>query len=177
MPIIAGELQTYTESLAGCHDLDDFSCGDKRHSYERTVERIVSAHRNGRGHPGATLRVTRELPARTLVGLSIILWRAGPKVRHDLLPADLYQDATYIDVIALSEGYRGEGGFTCQDGTPVSDFVLIEALRYIEEHEGAMPIVQAVIEAENGPSQELFRRHDFEQPIVTQPDLLFVRPG
>ncbi len=173
MPIIEGELQTSSEDTAGCADLDAFSCGDKRHSYEETVERIVAYHHARAQHPSVTLRVTWELPARTLVGLCVILWKYGPKMEHPLLDGPEYQDAAYIDVITLSDRYRG--GFTCPDGTPVSDFVLIEALRHIEDHEGAMPIVQAVIERANTPSQELFARYGFRQPIVTEPDLLYVR--
>ncbi len=172
MPTIEGELQTYTENATECAELAIFSCGDKRHSYEATVERIVAKYR-AVTHPTVTLRITRELPSRTLVGLGIISWKFGPKLRHRLIKEHEYTGAAYVDVVALSEQYRG--GFTCKDGTPVSDFLMMETLRYIEEHEGEMPIVQAMIEPENDPSRDLCARHGFEQPFVTAPDLLYVR--
>jgi hypothetical protein len=176
MPIIAGELQTDTENATDCADLANFSCGDKRHSYEDTVERIIARHHAGT-HPYAdtSLRVTREMPAGTVVGLSIILWKYGPRIRHRWLPEDQYKDAAYIDVLTLSENYRGEGGYKCQDGTPASDFVLAEALRHIEEHEGKMPVVQGMVERDNDLSRDLLARHGFEQPFVTPGDLLYVR--
>ena len=172
MPTIEGELQTYTEDATECVELDNFSCGDKRHSYEETVDKIVAKY-HALAPPGVTLRVTRELPSRTLVGLSIISWKFGPKLRHRLIKEREYDDAAYVDVLALSDQYRG--GFTCKDGTPVSDFLMTETLRYIEEHEGEMPIVQVLIEPENDPSRHLCVRHGFEQPFVTAPDLLYIR--
>jgi hypothetical protein len=176
MPIIAGELQTDTENATECADLANFSCGDKRHSYEDTVERIIARHHAGtHPHADASLRVTREMPAGTLVGLSIILWKFGPRIRHRWFPEDQYKDAAYIDVLALSEHYRGEGGYECQDGTPVSDFVLAETLRHVEEHEGRMPVVQGMVESDNELSRELLVRHGFEQPFVMPGDLLYVR--
>jgi len=107
--------------------------------------------------------------------LSIILWKYGPRIRHRWLPEDQYGDAAYIDVLALSEDYRGEGGYKCQDGTPVSDFVLAETLRHIEEHEGKMPVVQGLVERDNDPSRDLLVRHGFEEPFVLPGDLLYVR--
>jgi hypothetical protein len=175
MPIIEGELQTFTENIQRCADLANFSCGDKRHSYEDTVERIIALHHGRCPSADTTLRVTREMPAGTLVGLSIILWKHGPRIRHRWLPEDLYADAAYIDILALSENYRGEGGYKCRDGTPVSDFVLAETLRHIEEHEGRMPVVQGVVEADNDDCRDLLARHKFEQPFVPAGDLLYVR--
>lgn len=172
MPTIEGELETFTEEASLCADLDGFSCGDKRHAYEETVEKIIAYHR-ANVSSGKTLRVTRELPGATLVGLSIISWKFGPKVRHRFINEDEYRDAAYVDVVTLSNDYRG--GFTCKDGTSVSDFLLTETLQYIEEHEGKMPIVQALIEEANDHSRDLCARHGFEQPFVTSPDLLYVR--
>lgn len=59
MPIIAGELQTDTENATDCADLATFSCGDKRHSYEDTVERIIARHHAGT-HPYADNDLTRD---------------------------------------------------------------------------------------------------------------------
>jgi hypothetical protein len=173
MPIIEGELQTFTENVQQCADLASFSCGDKRHSYEDTVERIIALHRGVSPSADATLRVTRAMPAGTVVGLSIILWKYGPRIRHRWLSEDLYADASYIDVLALSEDYRG--GYECRDGTPVSDFILAETLRHIQEHEGKMPVVQGVVEADNDDCRNLLARHGFEQPFVLPGDLLYVR--
>lgn len=173
MPIIEGDLQTATETAQECTELASFSCGDKRYAYEATVERIVARHRDQGLHGNVTLRVTRELPSRALVGLSIISWKAGPILRHRLIPVDEYMDAAYVHVIALSKDYRGR--YTCRDGTPLSDFIVMETLRHIEEHEKNMPIVQALIEPDNDPSRDMCARHGFEQPFVTAPDLLYVR--
>lgn len=70
MPIIEGELQTYTETALTCSELAHFSCGDKRHAYEATVERIVALYCDGGLSGDVTLRVTRELPSRALVAVS-----------------------------------------------------------------------------------------------------------
>src|ERR1017187_2440720 len=107
MPIIEGDLQTNTETAQECTELASFSCGDKRHAYEATVERIVARHRDQGLKGNVTLRVTRELPSRALVALSIISWKAGPVLRHRLIPEDEYMDAAYVHVIALSKDYRG----------------------------------------------------------------------
>ncbi|MGH2879335.1 MAG: hypothetical protein ACRDK4_07015 [Solirubrobacteraceae bacterium] len=172
MPVIEGELLTCTESAEECLELASFSCGDKRYMYEETVERLVEHFREGR-ITGATLRVTREMPSAALVGLSIIELRAGPCIRHRLIPEDEYRDAAYAHVITLSAEYRG--GYRCLDGTPVSDIIVMEALRYIRETEGTMPVVQALIEPANELSRDMCFRNGFEQPFVTSPDLLYVR--
>lgn len=172
MPVIEGELVTRTESVGECLELASFSCGDKRHRHEETVERIVGHFREGR-IAGATLRVTREMPSAALVGLSILELRAGPYIRHRLISEDEYRDATYAHVVALSAQYRG--GYTCLDGIPVSDFIVAEMLRYIRRREGTMPVVQALIEPDNELSREMCFRNGFEQPFVTSPDLLYVR--
>ena len=134
MPIIEGDLQTNTETARECSELASFSCGDKRNAYEATVERIVAGYRDKGLSGDVTLLVTRELPSRTLVGLSIISWKFGPVVRHRLISEDEYRDAAYVHVIALSRQYRGR--YTCRDGTPVSDFIVMETLRHIESTRG-----------------------------------------
>lgn len=58
---------------------------------------------------------------------------------------------------------------------PLSDFVVRETLRHIEEHEKVLPIVQALIEPDNDDSRDMCFRHGFEQPFVTSPDLLYIR--
>lgn len=173
MPLVEGDLQTSTETAQECTELAGFSCGDKRHAYEATVERIVARYRVQGLNGDLTLRVTREMPSRALVGLSIISWKAGPVFRHRLIREDEYREAAYVHVIALSEDYRGR--YTCQDGTPLSDFVVMETLSHIEAHEIDMPIVQALIEPDNDPSRDMCVRHGFEQPFVTAPDLLYIR--
>jgi hypothetical protein len=172
MPVIEGDLVTSTESAEECLELATFSCGDKRYAYEETVERIVGHFREGR-IAGATLRVTREMPSAALVGLSIIELRAGPRIRHRLLPEDEFRDAAYAHVMALSGVYRG--GYTTPDGAAVSDFIVAEMLGHIRDSEGAMPVIQAFIESDNELSQEMCFRNGFEQPFVTEPDLLYVR--
>jgi hypothetical protein len=178
MPVIGGELQTFTETATECADLDRFSCGDKRHAYETTVERIIALHRFGTHPEGpATLRVTREMPAGTPVAVAFIYWRFGPRLRHRWLSGDEYAGAAYLDVLALSETYRAEGDPFTYEGLPVSDYVLAETLRFIEEHEGEMPIVQGLVEADNDACRDLLVRHGFEQPFESGlggGDLLYV---
>jgi hypothetical protein len=172
MPTIAGELETCTEDATNCDDLVDFSCGDGRLPAEQTVEKIVAAYRSGR--QSATLRVTREMPCRTLVGLTAIEWK-GPVLRNPRFPMDGYGDAAYIAVLTLSEQYRG--GYRSKGGTPLSRVLLIDALHHIADRNGgAVPPVQAIIESANAPSRALFESLGFEQPVVTSPDLLYVRP-
>ncbi|MHB1468850.1 MAG: hypothetical protein ACYCU0_09630 [Solirubrobacteraceae bacterium] len=173
MPKIDGELSTATETPGQCAELMSFSCGDKRHQYEATVEQIVGYFRRGE-IPGATMRVTREAPSGNLVGLSIMTFKAGPILRHRLIREDEYKDATYVHVLALSAAYRG--GFTyTDDNVPLSDFLIGETLRYIDEYEGKTPIVQALIAPDNERSRDMCFRNGFEQPFVTAPDLLYVR--
>lgn len=173
MPLIEGELVTSTESAEECLELASFSCGDKRHPHEATVERIIGYFRDGEIQ-GAAMRVTREAPSGTLVGLSILRFKAGPIIRHRLIREAQYESATYVHVIALSADYRGD--FRCtSDAVQLSDFLIAETLRYISEHEGEMPVVQALIEPSNERSREMCFRNGFEQPFVTSPDLLYVR--
>ena len=173
MPTIAGELRTCTEDATQCGDLVDFSCGDGRLVAERTVERIVASLRSDRRR-NATVRITREVPGGALVGLVAIEW-PGIKVRHADFPSDAYSDAAYIAVITLSNAFRG--GYVSQAGQPLGEVLLEGALGFIaSRNDGDIPPVQAIIEEENKPSRDLFERYGFEQPIVTNPDLWYVRP-
>lgn len=173
MPTIAGELQTCTEDATECGDLVDFSCGDGRLSAEAAVERIVAGCKSGK-LPGVTLRVTRETPPGMLVGITAIEW-PGLVLRHPDFPGDAYADAAYIAVLALSEQYRG--GYRTQDGEPLSHALMADALRFIASAvDGEMPPVQAIIDSRNVPSRTLCEHFGFIQPIVTEPDLWYVRP-
>lgn len=172
MPTIAGELRTSTEDASECDELTGFSCGDGRLAAEATVERIVAAYCSG--EQNATLRVTREMPEETLVGVVAIEWK-GPVLRNPLFPVDAFGDAAYIAVLTLSEHYRG--GYKTQESTPLGRALLLDALRHISEvTDGAIPPVQAIIEAANAPSRALFESFGFKQPIITSPDLLYIRP-
>ncbi len=173
MPTIEGELQTRTEDAERCAELSHFSCGDGRLDAEGVVESIVAEHHAGE-HPLATLRVTRLLPSGSLVGLTAIEWK-GVHFEHPLFPMAAYRDAAYVAVIALSAQYRG--GYTSCDGLSLSDVLLIDVLRHIcLSRNGTMPPVQALIAPDNWPSRNLFARYGFVQPIVTEPDLLYIRP-
>lgn len=173
MPTIAGELQTCTEDATECDDLVDFSCGDGRLSAEAAVERIVAGCRSG-GLPGVTLRATREVPPGTLVGITAIEW-PGLVLRHPDFPGDAYADAAYIAVLTLSEQYRG--GYRTQDGEPLSHALMADALRSIAlAVDGEIPPVQAIVDPLNAPSRALCAHFGFIQPIVTEPDLWYVRP-
>lgn len=173
MPEIAGELQTCTESTDECIELAEFSCGDGRHPAEAAVERIVADH-CGNKRSDISLLVTREMPSKALVGLTIIHWK-GLVLEHPSFDEDAYEDAVYIAVLALSAQYRG--GYTLPDGTPLSSILLREALCHLAEGtENEIPPVQAVIEPSNGLSRALVESFGFVQPIETSPDLLYVRP-
>lgn len=173
MPTIAGELRTSTEDATGCNDLVGFSCGDGRLVAEGAVERIISNCRAGK-LPGATLRVTRELPQGALVGVTVIEW-PGLVLRHPSLNGDAFADAAYIAVLSLAEEYRG--GYCSKEGEPLSHVLMTDALKYIDsDTEGEMPPVQAIIDPQNAPSRSLCEHFGFIQPIETEPDLWYVRP-
>jgi len=173
MPTIAGELQTSTEDATECDDLVDFSCGDGRLEAEAAVERIVAGCRSGR-LSGITMRVTREVPPGALVGISAIEW-PGLVLRHPDFPSDAYKDAAYVAVLALNAQYRG--GYQVQNGEPLSHALMADALRFIASAvDGEVPPVQAIIDPRNAPSRALCEHFGFIQPIVTEPDLWYVRP-
>ncbi len=173
MPTIAGELRICTEDATECDDLVDFSCGDGRLSAEAAVDRIVAGCRSGK-LPDVTLRATRELPQGALVGIAAIEW-PGLVLRHPDFPGDAYADAAYIAVLALSEQYRG--GYQTQGGEPLSHALMADALRSIASAvEGEIPPVQAIVDPLNVPSRSLCEHFGFIQPIVTEPDLWYVRP-
>jgi hypothetical protein len=173
MPTIAGKLQTSTEDAAECDELVDFSCGDGRLAAEGAVERIVAGCRAGKLQ-NVTFRVTREVPAGTLVGVTAIEW-PGLVLRHPSLNGDAFADAAYIAVLSLSEAYRG--GYRTKEGKPLSHVLMTDALRHIgSEIDGEMPPVQAIIDPQNRPSKALFEHFGFIQPIETEPDLWYVRP-
>ena len=173
MPTIAGELHTSTEDATDCDDLAEFSCGDGRLAAEGAVERIVGNCRIGK-LPDVTLRVTREMPQRALVGVTAIEW-PGLVLRHPSLNRDAFADAAYIAVLSLAEEYRG--GYRSKDDEPLSHVLMKDALQYIDsETDGAIPPVQAIIDPQNVPSRNLCERFGFMQSIPTEPDLWYVRP-
>lgn len=173
MPTIAGELLTSTEDATKCEDLVDFSCGDGRLPAEGAVERIVAGCRAGRLRD-VIFRVTREAPPGTLVGVTAIEW-PGLVLRHPSLNGDAFADAAYIVVLSLSAEYRG--GYRTQRGEPLSHVLMTDALQHIgSEAEGQMPPVQAIIDPQNARSRALCERFGFIQPIVTEPDLWYLRP-
>ncbi|HEV7515779.1 MAG TPA: hypothetical protein VGR07_05725 [Thermoanaerobaculia bacterium] len=173
MPTIAGELRTSTEDPQECEDLVGFSCGDGRLAAEGAIERIVSSCRTGK-LPDATLRVTREMPQGALVGVTAIEW-PGLVLRNPLLNGDAFADAAYIAVLSLVEEYRG--GYRTQEGEPLSHVLMKDALDYIDSDTASeMPPVQAIIDPQNAPSRSLCEHFGFIQPIMTEPDLWYVRP-
>lgn len=124
--------------------------------------------------PDATLRVTREMPQRALVGVTAIE-RPGLVLRHPSLNGNAFADAAYIAVLSLAEEYRG--GYRSKDDEPLSHILMKDALRYIgAKTEGEIPPVQAIIDPQNVPSRSLCEHFGFIQPIVTEPDLWYVRP-
>src|SRR5664280_2764794 len=99
MTTISGELQTAVEDPTTCADLAEFTCGDARRHAEDVVELIIEQLSKGE-RPLATMLVTREMPSRTLVGLSAIEWQPL-RIQHPSFPMDAYQDAVYLAVLAL----------------------------------------------------------------------------
>jgi hypothetical protein len=173
MPTIEGELRTSTEAATECDDLDGFTCGDGRLVAEAAVGRIVNGCRKGK-LPNATLRVTREMPAGALVGLAAIEW-PGLVLRHPALNGDAFSDSAYIAVLSLAKEYRG--GYETPGGEPVSHVLMRDALKHIAaKAEGEIPPVQAIIDPNNAPSQNLCEEFGFVRPIETEPDLWYMRP-
>jgi ribosomal protein S18 acetylase RimI-like enzyme len=153
-------------------DLAGFTCGDGRIDAEQTVDQIVGHYAAGENSV-PTLRVTRELPAGNVVGL-VAVEDGGVGYAHPLFEMPDWKDPVYLAVLTLSAEYRG--GYTTQDGTPLSHVLLREALQFVaEREEGPIPSVQAIIAPENTLSRRLFEGHGFEM-IPTTPELLYVRP-
>lgn len=174
MPTLEGELHTATEIATDCRDLAGFSCGDGRlPAAEDDVNAIVAELYAG-DYPDAVLRVTREMPAGTLIGVAAIEPKKGPIVDHPLIPADENEDAAYVVVLTLSAAFRG--ACTCKDGKPLSEVLVLETLRYlVAENDGAVPPIQAVIARENAPSRNLVEGYEFVTPIETIGDLFYIR--
>ncbi len=174
MPTIEGTLQTDTEVAVECSDLATFFCGDGRlPAAEDDVNAIVAELHAG-DYPDAVLRVTREMPAGTLVGIAAIEPRKGPIIDHPVIPEKDNEDAAYVVVLTLSAGYRG--GYTCKEGKPLSEVLVLETLRYlVAENDGVIPPVQAVIARANAPSREMVERYGFVNPIDTIGDLFYIR--
>jgi len=174
MPIIEGTLQTDTEVAAECADLAAFSCGDGRLPAAEDDVNAIVAELHGGDYPDAVLRVTREMPVGTLVGIAAIEPRKGPIIDHPVIPEKDNEDAAYVVVLTLSGGYRGS--YTCKDGRPLSEVLVLEALRYlVTENDGAIPPVQAVIARANTPSREMVERYGFVNPIETIGDRFYIR--
>lgn len=174
MPTLEGALHTATEAATECADLAAFSCGDGRlPAAEDDVDAIVAELHAG-DYPDAVLRVTREMPSGTLVGIAAIEPRKGPIIEHSVIPEKDNEDAAYVVVLTLSAAYRG--GYTCKDGKPLSEVLVLETLRYlVAENDGATPPVQAVIARANAPSRGLVERYGFVNPIETIGDLFYIR--
>jgi len=172
MPTISGELETSVEDPTTCVELADFTCGDARRHAEDVVEMIVGQLSRGE-RPRATMLVTREVPSGTMVGLSAIEWEPVV-IQHPSFPADAYQDAVYLAVLALSEPYRGR--WTSIDGQPLSEVLLNEAYCQIASaRSDGMPPIQAFVDPGNTPSLELTRNQGFEIQMEWLDELLLVR--
>jgi len=173
MPVIAGELGTSTEGADDCAELSAFTCGDGRIGAEQTVDEIVKGYTAAEGAALPTLRVTREHPSGSLVGL-VAIKDGGVGYEHPLFQMPDWTDPIYIAVLTLSSAYRG--GYRLQDGTPVSHVLLRDALSFTaSKNGGEVPTLQAIIAPENGSSRILFQEHGFEM-IPTSPELLYIRP-
>lgn len=176
MPTIEGELRTQTEDPRNCPGLVDFRCGDGRLPAEAVVEEIILGYRTFENR-SLSVRVTRE-DSGAIVGLAGIKKRGIRLRNYPFLQQDAYRDATLIEVLALNEPYRGGGGWVNDQGVPVSQVVLMDALAFIDGlFEGPIRPVQAIIAPENRPSRDLVEYHGFsmaEPP--TAKNLLYVRP-
>jgi hypothetical protein len=173
MPVIAGELRTSTESADDCAELPAFTCGDGRIGAEQTVDEIVQGYTVAEAAALPTLRVTREHPSGSLVGL-VAIKDGGVGYEHPLFQMPDWTDPVYIAVLTLSSAYRG--GYRLEDGTPVSYVLLRDAMSFAaSQNAGEAPTLQAIIAPENESSRTLFQAHGFEM-IPTSPELLYIRP-
>lgn len=175
MASIEGDLQTHTEEPNSCSDLAGLACGDGRlGAVEDEINEIIEELYAG-NYPKAVLRVTREMPAATLVGIAAVEPRKGPLFDHLLIPADKNQDAAYVLVLALDKAYRGRK--TSKYGTPLSEVLFIDVLRYlVETNGGAIPPVQAMIANANRPSRMLASKHGFRCPLQGIGASFYIRP-
>ena len=172
MPKIEGEHETRTEDPTQCEELADFSCGNGETQAEKTVNRIVKSLYATplEDAPEQTVRVTREAASGKLIGLATIepsgyLHRAVPE--HERI------EAVYLFVIALHADYRGR--YTTQEGKPLSEVLIDDALAHIAEVTDEMPPVHAVVHPENGPSRSLIESRGFRLAIEKE-EILYYRP-
>jgi hypothetical protein len=180
MPTLAGDLMSRTEDATCCADLRNFKCGPGTifPKAETAIDDIVrlACDLNATQRKNMIVRVTREQPPNSIVGLTGI--ERGPvAIQHPKFTPHAYKDAAYVAAIALSEHYRNHPDpFRAKDGGRLGDFIMLDALRYINKNwRGGMPWVLALVDLENGPSREMFERHDFELFLRLTPDSLFRR--
>ena len=137
--------------------LTTFACGTGSPPTppEAEVDDIVHGIHSGRYELPLVFLVAEERDTGQLVAVCAV---SNRPLEH---PQGVIPDAAYVGVIGIQRDFRGR---RLPDGvTRIGDFMLREALERILSSWGfAMPPVWALIDPGNDPSQDLFRRHDFE---------------
>jgi hypothetical protein len=181
MPTVAGDLVSCTEVATNCADLPGFRCGPGTlfPKAEKEVDDIIAlaCDPTAPERKNMTLRVTREVPPGAIVGVAGL--ERGPlAIQHPKYRPHAYKDAAYVATIGLSEHYRdAEDPFRTRDGDRLGDVLMVDLLRYVKKNwRGGMPWCLALVDPDNGPSRDLFERHDFELFLPLPADSLFRRP-
>jgi ribosomal protein S18 acetylase RimI-like enzyme len=170
MSEIEGDLGSFAVNPKTYRPLRGFTCGEGKTRAEREVDEMTSDYARGR-RSCTIFRATVEQPGGQLVGVVAIQ------------PANVTQpdgqvSAAYISVIGVSVAYRGRR----KAGARPGDHVLRDALQTISVAWKSMPAVFAMVDPNNDPSCNLFRRHGFEVVVPAEQgndeaDSLFGRPA
>lgn len=150
---VVGELQSFSVDPKGYAPLKSFRCGRGPERPEDEIHKIVREFRKGRTQATA-FRVTTTA-AGALVGLAAVY---PGKFSNPLLAQ--FNGFPYIAAIAVSEPFRGE----TKHGQRMGDFVMIDVLADIRSRWPGKPTF-ALVDPDNGPSCDLFRRHKFDEVI------------
>ena len=92
------------------------------------------------------------------------LERGSLNFPHPKYTPHAYKDAAYVAAIGVSEHYRDKDDpFRTKDDERLGDVLLHDLLLYVKKTwRGGMPWVLALVDLNNGPSRDLFERHDFQ---------------
>src|SRR5271167_1800727 len=109
-PALTGDLVAGLVNPTTCVDLLGFRCGPGTTfpRAEKEVNNLIAqCCARTVGREKVSIRVTREVPPGTLVGVTG-LERGSPNIQHPKFRGHFYNGAAYVAVIALSERYRDD---------------------------------------------------------------------
>lgn len=171
MTEIGEDLDSFAVDPKHYAPLRRFSCGERGWRSEEEVNKLVREYASGR-HKGGIFRVTVD-ERKELVGVAAFQAAASSQPILGRFPG-----FPYISVIGLSERYRG--GETARGR--LGNFVLVDALRAINQRWGGASDTFALVDPNNRGSRDLFERNGFRMIVPAaanghEADALFRRIG